>query len=70
VRRLPRRYKGGQTRRVLFAKKLLDETDLPVVQVAIAGGYASVRRFNDAVRARLGPPAAELRRARTSTVSA
>jgi hypothetical protein len=28
------------------------------VQVAFAGGYASVRRFNDAVRARLGPPAA------------
>jgi AraC family transcriptional regulator of adaptative response / DNA-3-methyladenine glycosylase II len=54
----------AQTRRVLFAKKLLDETELPVVQVAMAAGYASVRRFNDAVRAAWGRPPRELRRAR------
>jgi AraC family transcriptional regulator of adaptative response / DNA-3-methyladenine glycosylase II len=36
------------TRRLLFAKKLLTETALPVTQVAHAAGYASLRRFNAA----------------------
>jgi AraC family transcriptional regulator of adaptative response / DNA-3-methyladenine glycosylase II len=38
-----------QTRRVHFAKKLIDETSLPMTQLAIAAGYGSVRRFNAAV---------------------
>ncbi|MCP5264292.1 MAG: DNA-3-methyladenine glycosylase 2 family protein [Rhodoferax sp.] len=54
-----------QTRRLLAAKQLLADTDLPVHQVAIASGYASVRRFNDAFVAhyRLNPT--QLRRAGT-----
>jgi AraC family transcriptional regulator, regulatory protein of adaptative response / DNA-3-methyladenine glycosylase II len=36
------------TRRLLFAKKLLGETVLPVTQIALASGYGSVRRFNAA----------------------
>ncbi len=40
----------AQTRRLLFAKKLLDETELKVAEIAFASGFASVRRFNDAVR--------------------
>jgi len=31
----------------LFAKQLLHQTDLPITQVALASGFASVRRFND-----------------------
>ncbi len=37
----------AQTRRLHFAKKLLDETDLPMTEIALAAGYGSVRRFND-----------------------
>ncbi len=36
------------TRRLLFAKKLLTETKLPVTRIAHAAGYASLRRFNAA----------------------
>ena len=37
----------GQTRRLHSAKKLLDETRLSMVDVAMSTGYGSVRRFND-----------------------
>jgi AraC family transcriptional regulator of adaptative response / DNA-3-methyladenine glycosylase II len=37
----------GQTRRLHSAKKLLDETSLSMVDVAMSTGYGSVRRFND-----------------------
>ncbi len=36
----------AQTRRLLLAKQLLTESDLPVVRVAFASGFESVRRFN------------------------
>jgi AraC family transcriptional regulator, regulatory protein of adaptative response / DNA-3-methyladenine glycosylase II len=52
------------TQRLLLAKQLLTDTTLPVTQVALASGFASVRRFNAAFlqRYRLSPSA--LRRAR------
>ena len=37
-----------QTRRLLTAKQLLTDTDLPVTQVGLLSGFASVRRFNAA----------------------
>ena len=37
-----------QTRRLLTAKQLLTDTALPVTQIALASGFASVRRFNAA----------------------
>jgi AraC family transcriptional regulator of adaptative response / DNA-3-methyladenine glycosylase II len=40
----------AQTRRLHFAKRLLDETRLPITQIALASGFGSVRRFNDAFR--------------------
>ncbi len=36
------------TRKLLTAKQLLADTDLPVTQIAQASGFASVRRFNAA----------------------
>ncbi len=36
-----------QTCRLLLAKNLLTDTDLPVVDVAMASGFGSLRRFND-----------------------
>ncbi|MBV1877570.1 MAG: helix-turn-helix domain-containing protein [Pseudomonadales bacterium] len=35
------------TRRIHFAKKLVDETTLSMIEIALAAGYSSVRRFND-----------------------
>jgi AraC family transcriptional regulator of adaptative response / DNA-3-methyladenine glycosylase II len=54
------------TQRLLHAKQLLTDTTMPVTQVALASGFASVRRFNAAFaeRYRLNPSA--LRRERTS----
>lgn len=40
----------AQTRRLHFAKKLIDETTLPMTQVALAAGFGCVRRFNAAIR--------------------
>lgn len=36
----------AQTQRLLFAKKLLQETQLPMAELAYAAGFGSVRRFN------------------------
>jgi len=40
----------AQTRRLHFAKKLIDETGLPMSEVALASGFGCVRRFNAAIR--------------------
>jgi AraC family transcriptional regulator of adaptative response / DNA-3-methyladenine glycosylase II len=56
LRRLFLRHLGAtpmavaQTRRLHFAKKLLDETTLPMSQVALASGFGCVRRFNASIR--------------------
>jgi len=51
-----------QTRRLLTAKQLLADTDLPITQVAHASGFASVRRFNAAFLAHYGLNPSQLRR--------
>jgi AraC family transcriptional regulator of adaptative response / DNA-3-methyladenine glycosylase II len=40
----------AQTRRLHFAKKLIDETSLPMGEVALSSGFGCVRRFNAAIR--------------------
>jgi AraC family transcriptional regulator of adaptative response / DNA-3-methyladenine glycosylase II len=40
----------AQTRRLHFAKKLIDETRLPMSQIALASGFGCVRRFNAGIR--------------------
>jgi AraC family transcriptional regulator of adaptative response / DNA-3-methyladenine glycosylase II len=68
VRRLFDRHLGvspvavAQTRRLLFAKQLLHDTRLSMADVALAGGFGSVRRFNDAFRGLYGRPPGDLRR--------
>ncbi len=42
----------AQTQRLLLAKRLLTDTALPVLEVAMASGFASLRRFNDLFRTR------------------
>ena len=48
-----------QTRRLLTAKQLLTDTDMPTSQIAHASGFGSVRRFSDAflTHYRLNPSA-------------
>jgi len=68
LRRLFLRHLGAspravaQTRRLHFAKKLIDETALPMTQIAIAAGFGSVRRFNAAVHKVYARTPTELRR--------
>jgi AraC family transcriptional regulator of adaptative response / DNA-3-methyladenine glycosylase II len=52
----------AQTRRVLIAKQLIHETELPMTQVALAAGFGSVRRFNETMLALFGRGPMELRR--------
>ncbi len=68
VRRIVRQELGVspielvQTRRLLLAKQLLTETRLPVIDVAFASGFSSLRRFNDAFSARYRMPPGRLRK--------
>lgn len=68
LRRLFRQHLGAspvavaQTRRVLFAKQLIQETRLPMAEVALAAGFGSLRRFNETFQALYGRPPSALRR--------
>ena len=68
LRRLFERHLGAspvavaQTRRVLFAKQLIHDTRLSMAEIAMAGGFGSLRRFNDAFRTLYHRPPRELRR--------
>jgi AraC family transcriptional regulator, regulatory protein of adaptative response / DNA-3-methyladenine glycosylase II len=53
----------AQTQRLLFAKKLLQETRLPMADVAYAAGFGSVRRFNGLFALRYGIAPTAMRRA-------
>jgi AraC family transcriptional regulator of adaptative response / DNA-3-methyladenine glycosylase II len=52
----------AQTRRLALAKQLLQDTRLPLIDVALASGFGSVRRFNALFLARFGRPPSALRR--------
>lgn len=53
----------AQTQRLLFAKKLLHETRMPMTEVAYAAGFGSVRRFNAIFALRYGIAPGAIRRA-------
>ncbi len=52
----------ARTRRLHFARKLIDETALPMAEVALCSGFASVRRFNEAMLDNFRRSPTELRR--------
>ncbi len=52
----------AQTQRLLLAKRLLTDTDMPVIDVAMASGFASLRRFNHLFRTRYRMTPGALRR--------
>ena len=41
----------ARARRVHFAVKLIEETTLPITEIAFSSGFSSIRQFNHAVRA-------------------
>jgi AraC family transcriptional regulator of adaptative response / DNA-3-methyladenine glycosylase II len=53
-------------RRVHFARTLVDDTTLPITQIAFASGFQSLRQFNHAMRATFGRSPRELRRSSKS----
>ncbi len=53
----------AQTRRLLLAKQLLTETNLPMIEVALASGFASVRRFNALFQSHYSMTPSRIRRA-------
>ncbi len=52
----------GQNQRLLFARKLLFETDMSVTDLALAAGFSSIRRFNSAMREHFACSPSDLRR--------
>jgi AraC family transcriptional regulator, regulatory protein of adaptative response / DNA-3-methyladenine glycosylase II len=76
LRRLFRQHLGAspvsvaQTRRVLLAKQLIQETLLPMGEVALAAGFGSVRRFNETFQQLFGRPPGELRRSHKAEIPA
>jgi len=60
LRRLFQQYLGvtplavAQTRRLHFAKQLIDETKLSITDVVFASGFSSIRRFNSAFKDAFG----------------
>jgi len=56
----PKQY--AQFRQLMFAKQLLHQTDLPVIQVGLAAGYTSIRRFNEVFKETLQLTPTELRK--------
>lgn len=75
LRRLFRQHLGAspvavaQTRRVLLAKQLIQETLLPMGEVALASGFGSVRRFNETFQQLFGRPPGALRRSQAAEAS-
>ena len=67
LRRLFTRHIGASpvavahTQRLHLAKRLIDQSTLPLADVAIAAGFGSTRRFNDAFRKTYGRTPRELR---------
>jgi AraC family transcriptional regulator, regulatory protein of adaptative response / DNA-3-methyladenine glycosylase II len=55
------------TRRVHFARNLIEETDLPITELAGCAGFRSIRQFNHAMRATTGESPTELRRQRNAS---
>jgi AraC family transcriptional regulator of adaptative response / DNA-3-methyladenine glycosylase II len=57
----------AQTSRLLLAKQLITESALPMIAVAEASGFESVRRFNALFRAHYGLTPTRMRRGSTPT---
>src|SRR5258705_4908987 len=76
LRRLFKEHLGAspiavvQTRRVLFAKQLIHQTRMSMVDIALASGFGSLRRFNETFRRLYRRPPSALRRQRRAVPAA
>ncbi|MFT5501993.1 MAG: AraC family transcriptional regulator of adaptative response / DNA-3-methyladenine glycosylase II [Woeseiaceae bacterium] len=52
----------AHTQRLHFAKRLIDETTLPMSNISAAAGYGSIRRFNDTFQRTYGRSPRDLRK--------
>ena len=52
----------ARAQRLQAARALIDQTDLPMLEISAAAGFQSLRQFNHAVRQTFGAPPRELRR--------
>jgi len=59
--------KIASTHRVHFARNLIEQTDMPMAEIALNAGFQSLRQFNHAVRAIIGQSPTALRRLRDET---
>lgn len=59
----------AHTQRLHFAKRLIDQTALPMAEIAIAAGFGSTRRFNDAFRKTYARTPRDLRKRRALSQS-
>ncbi|HVS72400.1 MAG TPA: AlkA N-terminal domain-containing protein [Phycisphaerae bacterium] len=72
LRRLFRQHVGAapvtvaQTRRLLLAKQLIHQTDLPMTHIALASGFRSIRRFNETFQRLYHRPPSDLRRSKAA----
>ena len=57
----------ARTRRLQFAKKLIDETSLTMTEIALSSGYGSVRGFNDHFVQTYSRSPGSLRKARSAS---
>ncbi len=58
----------AQTRRLQFAKKLIDETGFTMTEIAHSSGYGSIRRFNDHFKQTYNRSPSSLRKTRSEPV--
>src|SRR3984885_9005243 len=59
--------KVASTHRVHFARNLIEQTDMPMAEIALNAGFQSLRQFNHAVRTITGQAPTALRRLRDET---
>jgi AraC family transcriptional regulator of adaptative response / DNA-3-methyladenine glycosylase II len=59
----------AQTHRLRLARRLLADTGLPVIDVAFASGFESLRRFNVAFREKYGTSPGQARKAQRAKPS-
>lgn len=62
--------KIASTHRVHFARRLIEQTDMPMAEIAANAGFSSLRQFNHSMRALVGQAPSDLRRHRDGSTVA
>lgn len=57
----------ARSRRAQVARLLIDQTDLPLTEIAFSAGFSSIRQFNDTMRELFGCAPSEFRRRKVTS---